>query len=138
MRSTVGGAYRDAASYGIVGQGFVTGRVSAFESNVNKVVQITKKTFGHTFTTHGEDMTTFLLKRAQGSGMAQGQFLNNQKAARFILDNLSKTANGAVDIPIPKSVPARVIMPNGSFRKATHLRLVPGGNGVKTAYPLIL
>jgi hypothetical protein len=100
-------------------------------------IQLTKKTFGHTFTTHGDDMTNFLLKRAEGSGMAQGQFLNNQKAAQFILDNVGKTANGAVNIPIPKNFPARVIMPDGTFKAATHIRLVPGGGGVKTAFPLI-
>lgn len=69
--------------------------------------------------------------------MAQGQFLNNQKAAQFILKNLSKTTNGAVDVPIPKNLPARIIMSDGTFKAATHIRLVPGGKGVKTAYPLI-
>lgn len=86
---------------------------------------------------HGEDATSFLINRAKGSGMAQGQFLNNQKAAQFILDNVGKTAQGAVNVPIPKGFPARVIMPDGTFKAATHIRLVPGGNGVKTAYPLI-
>lgn len=100
-------------------------------------IQLTKKTFGHTFTTHGDDMTNFLIKRASGSGMVQGQFLNNQKAAQFILENVDKTAKGAVNIPIPKGFPARVIMPDGTFKTATHIRLVPSGGGVKTAYPLI-
>jgi len=100
-------------------------------------IQLTKARFGHTFTTHGDEMTNFLINRAKGSGMAQGQFLNNQKAAKFILDNVSKTANGAVNIPIPKGFPARVIMPDGTFKAATHIRLVPGGKGVKTSYPLI-
>jgi len=103
----------------------------------NGGVQLTKKTFGHTFTIHGDNLTNFLIKRAEGSGTAQGQFLNNQKAAQFILDNVGKTANGAINIPIPKGFPARVIMPDGTFRAATHIRLVPGGGGVKTAYPLI-
>ena len=100
-------------------------------------VQLTKARFGHTFVKHGEDATTFLINRAKGTGQVQGQFLNNQKAAQFILDNVRKTANGAVNIPIPKGFPARVIMPDGTFRAATHIRLVPGGGGVKTAYPLI-
>ncbi len=43
----------------------------------------------------------------------------------------------AINVPIPKGFPARMIMPNGTFMNATHVRLVPGGNGVKTAYPLI-
>ena len=108
------------------------------ENTVQKgSIEITKKTFGHTFERHGESATNFLLKRAEGSGMAQGQFLDNQKAAKFILDNVGKTANGAVNIPIPKGFPARVIMPDGAFQSATHIRLIPGGSGVKTAYPLI-
>ncbi len=82
-------------------------------------------------------MTFFLLNIAKGSGMAQGQFLDNQKAAQFILVNVGKTANGSVNIPIPKGFPARVIMPDGTFKAATHIRLVAGGSGVKTAYPLI-
>jgi len=106
-------------------------------ATANGGIQLTKKIFGHTFTTHGDDMTNFLLNRARGSGIAQGQFLNNQEAAKFILDNVGKTANGAVTIPIPKGFPARVIMPDGTFEAATHIRLVPGGGGVKTAYPLI-
>ncbi|SEK54599.1 DUF6443 domain-containing protein [Parapedobacter koreensis] len=103
----------------------------------NGGIQLAKKTFGHTFTTHGDGMTNFLINRAKGSGMAQGQFLDNQKAAQFILDNVGKTANGAVNIPIPKGFPARIIMPDGTFKAATHIRLVPGGGGVKTAYPLV-
>lgn len=101
-------------------------------------IQLSKARFGHTFTKHGENMTNFLINRARGSKMAQGQFLNNQKAAQFILDNVSKTANGAVNLPIPKGFPARVILPNGTFKSATHIRLVPGGKGVKTAFPITL
>jgi RHS repeat-associated protein len=131
-----------AADAGSLGGG---SRVRAVLNSVDDVakggIQLTKKTFGHTFTTHGDDMTNFLINRAKGSGMAQGQFLNNQKAAQFILDNVGKTANGAVNIPInipiPKGFPARVIMPDGTFKAATHIRLIPGGSGVKTAYPLI-
>lgn len=69
--------------------------------------------------------------------MAQGQFLDNQKAAQFILDNVGKTANEAVNIPTPNGFPARIIMPDGTLKAATHIRLVPGSGGVKTAYPLI-
>lgn len=100
-------------------------------------IQLSKSRFGHTFINHGEEATNFLTNRAKGSGMAQGQFLDNQKAAQFIIDNLDKTTKGAVSIPIPKNFPARVIMPDGSFKAASHIRLVPSGSGVKTAYPLI-
>ena len=68
----------------------------------------------------------------------QGQFLDNQKAAQFILANVSKTANGPINLPLPRNIPAIVIMPDGTFRKATHIRLIPGGKGVKTAYPILL
>jgi hypothetical protein len=63
--------------------------------------------------------------------------LDNQKAAQFILDNVDKVKNGAINIPIPKDFPARIIMPDETFKAATHIRLVPSGGGVKTAYPLI-
>ncbi len=62
---------------------------------------------------------------------------HNQKAAKFILENLNETKNGTIDIKIPKNFPARVINPDGSFMKATHVRIVPSKNGVKTAYPII-
>lgn len=113
------------------------GSVRSHNNTIN-AIQLTRKTFGHTFTTHGENMTNFLQYRANGSGMPQGQFLDNQKAAQFILDNLGKTANGTVNLPIPQNFPARVILPDGTFRAATHIRLVPGGGGVKTAYPLLI
>lgn len=48
-----------------------------------------------------------------------------------------KTKNGAVNVPVPKGFPGRVILPDGSYKAATHVRLIPGGSGVKTAYPLI-
>jgi hypothetical protein len=128
----VGGGIEGVAAIANLGK-------SLFSKTAAKAgIQLSKKTFGHAFTTHGDDATNFLLNRARGSSMAQGQFLDNQKAAQFILDNLSKTTNGAVNIPIPNGFPARVIMPDGTFKVATHIRLIPGGGGVKTAYPLII
>ena len=100
-------------------------------------ILLSKSKFGHTFTKHGQNATKFLMNRAKGSGMMQGQFLNDQKAAQFILNNTDKLGNGAINLPIPKGFPARVILPNGSFSPATHIRLVPSGKGVKTAYPFI-
>jgi hypothetical protein len=82
-------------------------------------------------------MTNFLTNRAKGSGMPQGQFLDNQKAAQFIGDNIDKAAQGAVNVPVPEGFPVRMIMPDGTFKPATHIRLVPSGAGVKTAYPII-
>ncbi|UBM60822.1 DUF6443 domain-containing protein [Marinilongibacter aquaticus] len=104
----------------------------------NNVVQITKSTFGHTFTNHGANATNFIMNRARGSGIPSGQFLDDQVAARFILDNLGKTAQGAVSVPIPQGFPARMVMPDGAFRAATHVRIVPSGTGVKTAYPELI
>lgn len=132
----------DVMSFGMGGfviKGGVKALIKASSKEIAEqgIVQFSKKVFGHTFTTHGDDMTEFLINRAKGSKSPQGQFLDNQKAADFIRENLSKTTQGAIDIPIPKDFPARVIMPDGSFKAATHIKLVPGGKGVKTAYPLI-
>jgi RHS repeat-associated protein len=122
------GAYRGFRDAKALGNNPWTGKQ-------NKV-EITKSKFGHTFDNHGESATEFVTKRASGSGSPQGQFLDDQAAAKFINENLGRTANGAVDIPMPKGFPARVINPNGTISTPTHIRLVPGGNGVKTAYPL--
>ena len=100
-----------------------------------ELIQLSKSQFGHTFTKHGEGATNFLINRARGSGEAQGQFLNNQVAAKFIKENLSKVKKGAVSLPMPKNFPARIIHPDGTFSVPSTIRLVPGGNGVKTAYP---
>ncbi|HUC83311.1 MAG TPA: RHS repeat-associated core domain-containing protein [Flavisolibacter sp.] len=107
----------------------------AADDAAKTTIQLTKKKFGHTFTTHGEEMTDFLTHRAKGSGQAQGQFLDNQAAAKFIEDNLDKLKNGAISLPIPDGFPARMIKPDGTFGVPTTIKLVPGGKGVKTAYP---
>jgi hypothetical protein len=107
------------------------------EEVAEKGIKISVSTFGHTFANHGDDATEYIIKRAIGSGKSQGQFLDNQKAAQFILDNLDKLKNGTKDIPIPDGFQARVVLPDGTFKSATHIRLVPGGKGVKTAYPII-
>ncbi len=96
---------------------------------------LSKARFGHTFTTHGERATEFLVGRARGSGRPQGQFLNDQVAASFIEANIDKVASGTASIPVPLDFPARMIMPDGSFQRPKAIRLVPGGKGVKTAYP---
>jgi RHS repeat-associated protein len=100
-------------------------------------IPLSKSIFGHTFERHGEGSTDFLLNRAKYSGMGQGQFLNDQEAAKLILINLNKIHNGPINIALPDGFPARIIMPDGTIIMPTHIRLVPGGRGVKTAYPLI-
>jgi hypothetical protein len=68
-------------------------------------------------------------------GQPNGQFIDNQAAARFIEQNLDKAKGGPVSIPLPKGFPARIINPDGSFSPASSIRLVPRGNAIKTAYP---
>jgi hypothetical protein len=99
-------------------------------------VPLYKSTFGHTFVEHGQSVPlNYLMKRASGGNAPVGQFLNDQAAAKFIKANLNKVQNGAVTLPLPSNIPARVVMPDGSIRVPSQIRMVPGGNGVKTAYP---
>jgi hypothetical protein len=68
-----------------------------------KIIPLTKSRFGHTFTEHGANTNVEYLKyRAKGIGNPIGQFLDDQAAARFIEENIKKTANGAVTLPIPE------------------------------------
>lgn len=94
------------------------------------------KRVGHTFSKHGRHNTKELTLNAKNSGNAQGQWLVEEAAEELIADNLDKLKNGAVDVSIPSGV-GRMIMPDGSFKPATKARLVPSGNGVKTAYPVL-
>ncbi len=100
-----------------------------------QTIPLSRSRFGHTFEAHGQDVTEFLTNRARAMGQPNGQFLDNQAAARFIQENLNKTKGGPVSIPIPQDFPARIINPDGSFSPAQTVRLVPGGKGVKTAFP---
>ena len=102
-----------------------------------KIIPLTKSRFGHTFTEHGANTNVeYLEYRAKGSGNPIGQFLDDQAAARFIEENIKKTANGAVTLPIPENIPARIFLPDGSTIAPQGIHLVPGGGGVKTAYPV--
>ena len=100
-----------------------------------QAIPLSRSRFGHTFEKHGQDATEFLTNRARAMGAPNGQFLDNQAAARFIRENLGKTKGGPVSLPMPKDFPARIINPDGSFSPARTIRLIPGGKGVKTAYP---
>ncbi|ROQ28725.1 hypothetical protein [Gallaecimonas pentaromativorans] len=90
-------------------------RGAAVSDDAGNVIILSKSKFGHTFTSHGEDATEFLMKRAAGSGKPMGQFLDNQAAAKLIQDNLVKLKNGPMSVPSPKGFPARMIMPDGTF-----------------------
>jgi hypothetical protein len=84
---------------------------------------------------HGQNQTEFITRRAAGTPMEAGQFLDDEVAARFILEHLDELRNGSISIPMPEGFPARVIKPDGTFAEPTHIHLVPGGRGVKTSYP---
>jgi hypothetical protein len=93
------------------------------------------KQFGHTFTTHGAGAknTRNLTGRARGTGDPQGQWLDNQKAADF-LSGLK--VDGPATVRIPDGL-AQVIMPDGSIVPANWARIVPTGDGLKTAFPVV-
>ena len=92
------------------------------------------KRIGHTFETHGSHNTEFLLTRDEGSGIAQGQWLDDVAAERFIADHLDELAGGAKTIDLHEGL-GRRILSDGSMVPATKVRLVPSKSGVKTAYP---
>jgi len=98
-----------------------------------------RNTFGHTFDTHGSgpSNTRSLTGRAGGTGQGQGQWLDNAAAAR-LLQSASNPTAGPRSIPIPPGL-GRVILPSGQIVPATHATLVPlpGGNGYRTAYPVV-
>jgi hypothetical protein len=98
-------------------------------------ILLSRARFGHTFDEHGQDATKFLTYRAKATRKPNGQFLDDQAAARFTQDNLDKAKGGAVSLPLPRGFPARVINPDGSFSPARTIRLLPSQRGVKTAYP---
>lgn len=100
-----------------------------------RIIVLSKARFGHTFSVHGQEQTQFLTRRAAGAGMPQGQFLDNQAAARLIEENLDNLHSGAISVPVSEGFPARIINPDGTYTTPSSIRLVPGKNGVKTAYP---
>ncbi len=94
------------------------------------------KKVGHTFSKHGRHNTKQLTLEAVNGKKQVGQFLDEAAAEKIIGDNLGNLKNGAINVPIPAGV-GRVIMPNGSFKPATQMRIVPSGSGVSTAYPIL-
>ena len=110
-------------------------KASVGAGGATDIVLLSKARFGHTFETHGQDATEFLTRRAQAMGRPNGQFLDDQAAARFIQENMDKIKGGPISLPVPEGFPVRVINPDGTFAPARTIRLVPGGEGVKTAFP---
>jgi len=94
------------------------------------------KQFGHTFNTHGAGSknTDRLADRAKGTGNPQGQWTDNDKAAEFLND--AKTGlDGPASVPIPEGL-GQVVMPDGTIVNATRATIVPGSDGIRTAYPI--
>ncbi|WP_426750757.1 FG-GAP-like repeat-containing protein [Myxococcus sp. Y35] len=94
------------------------------------------KTFQHTFKKHGEGakITRSLTDTARGTGKPQGQWLDNEAAAE-LLHSHRAGLDGPASIRIPEGL-GQVIMPDGSVVGATRATLVPGPNGLVTAYPI--
>lgn len=93
-------------------------------------------TYGHTFLRHGQGsrLTRNLAGEAMGSGVPQGQWLNNQAAAEIIAGH-HPYLTGPATVPIPTGV-GQVILPTGQIVPATRAVLVPNGAGFRTAYPV--
>jgi hypothetical protein len=95
------------------------------------------KDFGHTFTRHGEGAknTVNLRGRAAGTGQSQGQWLNNEAAAKFLSD-LPRNVP-VVTVRIPAGL-GHLIKPDGTIAVASWARVITSVSGIRTAYPVIL
>ncbi len=97
------------------------------------------KKIGHTFSKHGSHNTKQLTNQAVNGNVPQGQWLDDVLAEDFIARHLSQLGQGVIDIPIPNAERGlgRVFkVGTGEIVELTHIRLVPSGSGVKTAYPI--
>ncbi|WP_099018948.1 hypothetical protein [Marinicella litoralis] len=75
------------------------------------------------------------IQEARGSGIPQGQFLDDIAAEKFIADRLGQLKNGAKTFDAPPGL-GRIIHPNGTFTDAKHIRIVPSKSGVSSAFPI--
>ncbi len=97
------------------------------------------KAIGHAFKKHGSHNTKQLLYDAVKGNVPIGQWLDDIAAEEFIARHLNQLSQGARDIPIPNSIKSigRVFKnKTGEIIDPTHIRLVPSGSGVNTAYPI--
>jgi RHS repeat-associated protein len=99
------------------------------------------KTFGHTFNEHGAGANNLqsLLDRARGTGMPQGQWLDNQAAADFLRTALGDNAEdfGPFGVKLPEGL-GQVIMPDGRIVPAPYAYVIPSRGGIiRTAYPTL-
>ncbi len=109
------------------------------ESYFRPIGSMIGKRIGHTFSKHGLHNTEQLKSFARNGDVSIGQWLNEIEAEKFIARHLNQLSNGVRDIPIPAYLQniGRVFR-NGdaAILNPTHIRLVPSGSGVKTAYPI--
>jgi len=97
------------------------------------------KKIGHTYTKHGSHNTKPLIYQAKNGNTPQGQWLDDLASENFISKHLDQLGQGARDIPIPDDIKViGRIFENGTGKilEPTHIRLVPSGSGVTTAYPI--
>ncbi|WP_256818857.1 RHS repeat domain-containing protein [Pseudomonas putida] len=92
------------------------------------------KQFGHTFSVHGAGAknTQRLTDRAR-TGNNQGQWLNNEEAAKIIAKIKS---NEPTKIKIPEGL-GQVITPHGDIIPTRAAIVVPKDGGIRTAYPIL-
>jgi hypothetical protein len=97
------------------------------------------KKIGHTFSKHGSHNTKQLLYQSVNGTVPNGQWLDDVAAEDFIARHLDQLGQGTRDIPLPASVRGigRVFKNgDGQIIEATHIRLVPSGTGVDTAFSI--
>ena len=95
-----------------------------------------RPTWGHTFLTHGQGPKVFrsLLGRAGGTGVPQGQWLNNEAAAAFLRE--FHPLSGITEVDLPEAL-GQLIHPTGFTTPASRARLVPSDTGLfSSAFPI--
>lgn len=81
----------------------------------------------------GAKNTRRLTGRAGGTGQAQGQWLDNERAAQFLVE--LPDIGEAATVRIPQGL-GRVILPDGSFVDARWATVVTSPLGFRTAFPI--
>jgi RHS repeat-associated protein len=94
------------------------------------------KTFGHTFTRHGQKQFKKLKGRAASTGQAQGHWLDDEGAAALMKNEYRPEATEPYEVAIPPGL-GQVINPDGTTTAATVARLVPMRGGIyRSGFPL--
>jgi hypothetical protein len=126
---TVGGA-------GVTGAGAIEG-VGAWPANRAFFNMNTKSVpaWGHTFIDHGQGRKVgeILANTARSTGIPQGQWLNDEEAAKYLASELPYI-QGTASIPLPPGL-GRVHLPNGSVIPAFRATLKPSPTRIRTGFP---